>query len=91
MEEGDPSAIHHNVAMDADAGKQKAADAFLAKLRKALQLELVEGLPSPVYGFDPNGWILYRVDGLSRVLGAAEYVAVKRETGEVRFLGSLGE
>src|SRR5947209_911620 len=54
-------AIRDNAQVDA---KQKATDALLAKLRQDLSLELVEGLPSPVYGFNPDGWMLFRVDGL---------------------------
>jgi hypothetical protein len=77
--------------MDTSEAKQKATDALLAKLRHALDLELVEGLPSPVYDFNPNGWMLFRVKGDEHTLGASEYVAVRRETGEVRFLGQLGE
>jgi hypothetical protein len=72
---------------DAEA-KQIAIDAMLAKLRDALDLELVEGLPAPVYDFNTNGWMLFRVRGDSRTVGRSEYVAVRRETGEVRFLGS---
>jgi hypothetical protein len=75
--------------MDATEAKQKATDALLAKLRDALDLELVEGLPSPVYDFNPNGWMLFRVRGNPQMLGGSEYVAVRRETGEVRFLGIL--
>jgi hypothetical protein len=47
--------------MDADEAKLKQTDALLAKLRAALNLELVEGLPEQVDGFDPNGWMLFRV------------------------------
>jgi hypothetical protein len=77
--------------MDTDEARLSATDALLAKLRDALDLELVEGLPSPVYGFDPNGWMLFRVKGDLGALGPSEYVAVRRETGEVRFLGPLGQ
>jgi hypothetical protein len=64
-------------------------DLLLAKLRDALDLELVEGLPSLVDDFNPAGWMLFRVRN-SGETGASEYVAVRRETGEVRFLGRLG-
>jgi hypothetical protein len=77
--------------MDVTEAKQRATDALLAKLRDALKLELVEGLPSPVYDFNPSGWMLFRVKGDEHALGASEYVAVWRETGEVRFLGPLGQ
>ena len=49
--------------------------------RHGLDLELVEGLPEP----------LLRVRDEPRMLGGSEYVAVRRETGEVRFLGQLGD
>ena len=77
--------------MNPDEAKEGATDALLARLRDALQLELVEGLPSPAYGFNPDGWMLFRVNDGARRLGGTEYVAVRRETGEVRFLGPLGE
>jgi hypothetical protein len=77
--------------MKAAEAKQKAIDALLAKLRDALDLELVEGLPVPVYDFNPNGWMLFRVRDKPGMLGGSEYVAVRRETGEVRFLGRLGD
>ena len=48
-------------AMNATEAKQKVIDALLAKLRDALDLELVEGLPEPVYNFNPNGGMLFRV------------------------------
>jgi hypothetical protein len=59
--------------------------------RHGLDLELVEGLPEPVYNFNPKGWMLFRVRDEPRMLGGSEYVAVRRETGEVRFLGRLGD
>ena len=71
--------------------KQAAIDALLTKFRAALDLELVEGIPAGAYDFDPTGWMLFRVRGDSYTLGPAEYVAVRRETGEVRFLGPLGD
>jgi hypothetical protein len=45
--------------MDADEAKLKQSDTLLAKLRAALNLELVEGLPEQVDGFNPNGWMLF--------------------------------
>src|SRR5688572_4134891 len=58
---------------------------------RGLNLELVEGLPQPCYGFDPDGWMLFRVRADSHTRGPAEYVAVRRDTGEVHFLGPLGQ
>jgi hypothetical protein len=71
--------------------KQAAIDALLAKFRAALDLELVEGIPAGAYDFDPTGWMLFRVRGDPHMVGPSEYVAVRRETGEVRFLGPLGD
>jgi hypothetical protein len=73
--------------MNAAEAKQKAIDALLAKLRDALNLELVEGLPAPVYDFNPNGWMLFRVRDEPGMLGGSEYVAVRRETGRFAFSG----
>jgi hypothetical protein len=71
--------------------RQAATDALLAKFRAALDVELVERLPGGVYDFDPTGWMLFRVRGDPDRVGPSEYVAVRRETGEVRFLGLLGD
>jgi hypothetical protein len=68
--------------MSADDAKLKETDALLAKLRDALNLELVEGLPEPVGGFNPNGWLLFRVRADPHTNGPSEYVAVRRETGK---------
>jgi hypothetical protein len=76
--------------MSTDETKQKQTDALLAKLRDALNLELVEGLPEHVDGFNPNGWMLFRVRTDPYTIGPSEYVAVRRETGQVFFLGPLG-
>jgi hypothetical protein len=77
--------------MDDDTPELKETDRLLAKLRAALDLELVEGLPEQVDGFNPNGWMLFRVKGDPNILGPSEYIAVSRETGQVFFLGPLGE
>ena len=71
--------------MDADEAKLEQTDALLAKLRDALNLELVEGLPEQVDGFNPNGWMLFRVRPDPHAIGPSEYVAVRRETGQVFF------
>jgi hypothetical protein len=47
--------------------------------------------PEQAVGFNPNGWMLFRVRADPHASGPLEYVAVRRETGEVRFLGALGE
>jgi hypothetical protein len=85
-------------AMDADEAKLKQTDALLAntdallaKLRAALNLELVEGLPEQVDGFNPNGWMLFRMRSDPLASGPSEYVSVRRETGHVFFLGPLGK
>ena len=77
--------------MDADEAKLEENDALLAKLRAALNLELVEGLPEHVDGFDPNGWMLFRVKNDEEAVGPSEYLAVRRETGQVFFFGPLGK
>lgn len=84
--------------MDADEAKLRQTDALLAntdallaKLRVSLNLELVEGLPEQVDGFNPNGWMLFRMRADPHAIGPSEYVAVHRETGQVFFLGPLGK
>jgi hypothetical protein len=84
--------------MDADEAKPKQTDALvantdalLAKLRAALNLELVEGLPEQVDGLNPNGWMRFRMRADPHAVGPSEYVAVRRETGQVFFLGPLGK
>ena len=75
--------------MDAEEAKLEANDALLAKLRAALNLELVEGLPEAVDGFNPNGWMLFRVRDDEEAVGPSEYVAVCRETGKCISSGRL--
>ena len=76
--------------MDGDEPKLKQTDALLARLRAALDLELVEGLPEQGDGFNPNGWMLFRARTDPHI-GPSDYVAVRRETGQVFFLGPLGK
>jgi hypothetical protein len=73
--------------------KQRATDALITRMIKALDLKRVESLPSPVYGFnaDDDNWFLFVVNDARRGTGAAEYVAINRDSGAVRFLGALGE
>jgi hypothetical protein len=51
----------------------------------------VEGLPEQVDGFNPDGWMLFRMRPDLHAIGPSEYVAVRRETGQVFFLGPLGK
>lgn len=52
----------------------------------------VATLPGSVYGFEPEGWVLFEVVERNPTrLGASEYVAVSLSTGEVRSLGYHGE
>lgn len=79
--------------MDEAEAKQRATDAMMARMIEALDLQRVESLPSPVYGFnaEDDNWFLFVVNDARRGTGAAEYVAINRDTGAVRFLGALGE
>jgi hypothetical protein len=77
--------------MDDAEAKQRAIDALIQKFVNGLKLHEVDTLPSPVYGFNPDGWHLFVVDDNKRGTGAAEYVAINRAAGMIRFLGSLGE
>jgi hypothetical protein len=71
--------------------KQRAIDALIAKYREQLRLIPADSLPAPVYGFDPKGWLLFRVDPEGDCLGGDEFVAIDPTRGSVRFLGRLGE
>jgi hypothetical protein len=48
-------------------------------------------LPAPAYGFDPQGWLLFRVDPEGGYLGGDEYLVIHPTTGRIRFVGRLGE
>ena len=78
-------------ASQTEAGAQ-ALDFLSRRYRESLRLTPVDSLPAPVYGFDPNGWFLFAVTvRTSSTLGATEYVAVSQSTGEVRYLGRVGQ
>ena len=48
--------------------------------------------PGPIYAIDPEQWMVFSVTGNEcRHVGGTECVAVHRETGEVRFVGRVGE
>jgi len=75
-----------------DEAHVRARDFLCRRFCESLQLKRVNSLPAPVYNFDPRGWYLFVVieQELSRI-GASEYVAVSQRTGEVRYLGCLGQ
>jgi hypothetical protein len=79
--------------MDEREARQRVTDALMARMIEALNLKRVEALPTPVYGFNPDddNWFLFVVNDARSGTGAAEYVAINRDTGAVRFLGVLGE
>ena len=71
--------------------KQRAIDGLAEKFIRGLDLVQVDRLPMAVYNFDPEGWTLFVVNGTRNATGAAEYVAINRRTGKIRYLGLLGE
>lgn len=77
--------------MGDDSAKQKANATLMARLFDRELFEQVESLPAPVYNFDPTGWTLLVLKTGGNRVGGSEYVAVNQETGEVRFLGTLGD
>ena len=78
--------------MDEREARQRVTDALITKMIQALDLKRVESLPTPVYDFTPtDDWFLFVVNDARRGTGAAEYIAINRDTGAVRFLGLLGE
>lgn len=67
-------------------------EAIADKVLKETCLIPVDSPSVPIYGYDPEGWLLYVV--LRRYdcsLGGTEYVAFHPETHEVRFLGIHGD
>lgn len=75
-----------------DEARARALDLLCRRYRESLQLKQVNSLPAPVYGFDPLGWYLFAViEKESWRIGSSEYVAVSQRTGEVRYLGHLGQ
>jgi hypothetical protein len=79
--------------MDEVEAKQRVTDALITKMIQALELKRVEALPVTVYGFnaEDDNWFLFVINDARRGTGAAEYVAINRTSGAVRFLGELGE
>jgi hypothetical protein len=78
-------------ASQTEAGAQ-ALDFLSRRYRESLRLGPVDSLPAPIYGFDPNGWHLFAVtERIAQRVGATQYVAVSQSTGEVRYLGRVGQ
>ena len=77
--------------MDDAEAKQRVIDGLAAKFIRGLNLVQVERLPAPVYGFNPEGWTLFVMHDARNGIGSAEYVAINRSTGKIRYLGPLGE
>lgn len=81
-----------NLAMDSEAALELARD-FLGK-RYANSITLTETNldPGSVYGFDPEGWVVFAIFSESDPrIGGTECVAVHRESGVVRSIGMIGE
>ncbi|WKZ12921.1 MAG: hypothetical protein QY320_02765 [Gammaproteobacteria bacterium] len=70
----------------------KLLDALAKRYRESIELVQVDALPAAAYDFDPDGWDLFAVleKNVTR-LGATEYVAIHRVSGEIQHLGMLGE
>ena len=80
--------------MSANANQQRehAIEFLRRRYRDSVELVPVDSLPTPVYAFDPAGWVLFAViEMFPSRLGGTEYVAVSRSTAEVRYLGHVGE
>jgi hypothetical protein len=73
--------------MDEAEARQRATDALITRMIQSLDLQRVENVPTPVYGFTPGeDWFLFVVNDARRRTGAAEYVAIHRHEGTVLFL-----
>jgi hypothetical protein len=86
------------------SARDRALDFLTARYRESLDLVPVRKVPYAVYGLDLEGWDVFVVGRKSsdtiqlgvrttgpHQLGGSEHVAVNRITGEVRYLGILGE
>ncbi len=79
-----------HAAMNNVETKKRALDALAGKFIEGLDLVEVDRLPIAVYGFNPEGWTLFVLrESRPGRTGCSEYVAVKRASGKVRFLGEL--
>jgi hypothetical protein len=72
--------------------RDRALDFLTQRYRNSLELVPTPKLQVPVYEFNP-GWDLFIVSSKNDPpkVGGSEYVAVHRVSGEVRYLGILGE
>ncbi len=77
-----------NVPLDYE---QIAAQSVAKSLIEAHGLVPVDSLPGVVYNFDPTGRQLFALLSRRPMVGATEYIAVNKSTGEVRRLGLVGE
>ena len=72
--------------------EQRIRDAIAQKAAEETILTPVKEPHVPIYGFDPDGWLLYVMSRRNDCrLGGDEYVALNPETHEVLFLGVHGE
>lgn len=78
--------------LDTEEGRAIASSTIQVRCRDSLALVPVDALPSPAYGFEPNGWLLYRIEQRGSFwLQGDWFVAVHAETGEFKDLGRLGD
>ena len=77
-----------NVPLDYEQIALQAAAKSLAGSDRLLP---VDSLPDCVFDFDPTGWQLFALPSRRAMIGATEYIAVHKSTGEVRMFGLVGE
>ena len=80
------------MTLHVDDAKLIAINTIRDRFPDSVELVRVESMPSPAYGFNPSGWLLFgvRQSDVFRVQGDW-IVAVHAETGEFRDLGRLGD
>ena len=73
--------------------RDRALDFLTQRYRDGLELVPTARLHVPAYGFDPTGWDLFVISNRNeaQMLRGDAYVAVHRSSGEVRYLGILGD
>ena len=80
------------MALHVEDAKLIAINAIRDRSLDSFELVRVESMPSPAYGFNPSGWLLFGVRQSDVFCLQGDWiVAVHPETGEFRDLGRPGD
>ena len=75
---------------DMNRAARLVTDHLVEEFRQNLQIQPAQLSDVTLYGFDPEGWILFVIVEGDHI-GASKYVAVNLETGETKSLGPSGD